>query len=254
LAQIPVVRALAEASVGGLAGLYVGGSVASGDYRPGVSDIDAVALVERPPGRALREAITVRHQQLVRDVPGAAGLHCVYVPRPAVEDVAAKHWTWAFDELFRRPLSGIARAELLADPVVVSGPAPATWLPAMGADDLRAAARAELTGYWSRAVRKRAIWEQDVYVDQGATTVARADLTILEGRLVTKSAALAHLPALGLSADIVDEVTRRRAGESVPMTPEQRSARAIVVRRFVATHIDRLGRPTGVAGCGYAGS
>jgi hypothetical protein len=252
LAQVPVVRALAEAL--DLAGLYVGGSVASGDYRPGVSDIDAVALLERPPDRALRDTITARHQQLARDLPGAAALHCVYVPRPAAEGVAMKHWTWAFDELFRRPLSGIARAELLADPVVVSGPAPATWLPAMGPDDLRAAARAELTGYWRRAVRKPAIWQQDVYVDHGVTTVARADLTIGHGRLVTKAVALTHLPALGLPGDIVDEVVRRRAGESVAMTPEQRSARAVVVRRFVATHIERLGRPTGVAGCGYAGS
>jgi hypothetical protein len=248
LAQVPAVRALAKASGPELAGLYVGGSLASGDYRPGVSDIDAVALLERAPDRARRAAITARHQCLLREVPGAAALHCVYVPRMQAQDPLVKHWTWAFEELFRRPLSGIARAELLADPVVVSGPAPTTWLPGMSPDDLRTAARAELSGYWRKAVRDGAIWEQDVYIDHGVTTVARADLTIREGRLVTKSAALTHLPALGLPTDIVDDVVRRRAGEAVPMTAEQRSARATVVRRFVAAHVERLGCPSGVAG------
>ncbi|HEU4998786.1 MAG TPA: nucleotidyltransferase domain-containing protein [Lapillicoccus sp.] len=241
LEQVPAVVDLAADLADEVTGLYVGGSVASGDYRPGVSDIDAVALVERVPDRAQRDGISARHRQLVREVPGAAALHCVYVARPVAQDPARRHWTWAFDELFRRPLSGIARAELLADPVVVCGPAPSTWLPPLGPDDIRAAARAELTGYWRKAVRKRAIWEQDVYVDHGVTTVARADLTIDRGRLVTKSAALSRLLELGLPADIVDGVVRRRAGESVPMAPEERSARAAVVRRFVAAQIERLG-------------
>jgi hypothetical protein len=254
LEQVPVVGALAEVSSGQLTGLYVAGSVASGDFCPGISDIDAVALLETSPDRVAREAITARHRRLVRDVPGGADLHCVYVPRATAASPALKHWTWAFDELFRRPLSGIGRAELLADPVVVLGPAPSTWLEPMGPDDIRSAARTELTGYWRKAVRKRAIWEQDVYVDHGVTTVARADLTIREGRLVTKSTAIAHLESLGLSPDIVDQVVRRRAGETVSLTAEQRSTRAIVVRRFVAGQIERLGGPTGVAGCGYAGS
>ena len=235
LGPVPVVLDLANGLAQEVAGLYVGGSVASGDYRPGISDIDAVALVDRVLGPAQRRTITALHHRL-----DASALHCVYVGRPVAEDPAAKHWTWAFEELFRRPLSGIARAELLADPVVVHGPAPATWLPPMSSDAIRAAAVADLTGYWRTAVRKRRIWQEDVYVDQAVTGVARADLTVTNGRLVTKSEAIAHLPGLGLREDIVDGVVRRRAGDDTSLTPEQRSERAVTVRTFVAHHLDRL--------------
>ena len=92
-----------------------------------------------------------------------------------IGDVTHRHWTWAFGELFRRSLSRIARAELLADPIVVLGPAPPSWLPPMSSQELRDGARAELAGYWGRALRKRAIWNQDVYVDLGLTVWARAE-------------------------------------------------------------------------------
>ncbi len=240
LAPVPAVAALASALGDVVDGLYVGGSVASGDYHPAVSDIDAVALVGDPLGPAARRALTHTHQELSRARVNAAGLHCAYVVRRYVGDVGHRHWTWAFDELFRRPFSGIARAELLADPVVVRGPHPSEWLPAMDVDDLRDAARAELSGYWTTALRKRAIWRQDVYVDHGVTTVARADLTIRDGRLVTKTEAIAHLAELGLPPEILAGVRRRRAGDDVSISPADREARGDDVRRFVRAQIARL--------------
>jgi len=153
--QVPVVRAL-ETRLGGLTtGLYVGGSVATGDYRAGVSDIDVVALMAGTPDRATRRLLAGTHRELVAAEPDGAALHCVYVPSDRAQEPTRRHWTWAFEELFRRPLSGIARAELLADPVIVSGPPPATWLPAMGPDDVRGAAAAELSGYWSGSCASR---------------------------------------------------------------------------------------------------
>jgi hypothetical protein len=245
LTQAPAVVELATRLSSLTTGLYVGGSLASGDFRPGVSDIDAVALVEQPPNPEARRTITAEHRRLVGDVPDGAALHCAYLSRRHVAERGFRHWTWAFQELFRRPFSGIARAELLlADPIVVSGPAPSTWLPPMGPDDLRDAARAELSGYWLTTVRKRAVWQQDVYVDQGLTTVARADITIAEGRLVTKSEAIAHLADLGLPAEMLDGVTRRRRGERVAVAALERRERAEVVRRFVADEIARLTQAT----------
>jgi len=240
LAVVPAVVELAARLATDVDGIYVGGSVATGDYRPGVSDIDAVALVAQPPSPSARGHLVAVHRQLMRDVPGAAALHCVYVSRRHVDDPRFTHWTWAFEELFRRTFSGIARAELLAGPVVVRGPAPPTWLPAMSPDALRAAARAELSGYWHTAVRKRAIWDRDVYVDHGLTTVARADITVEHGRLATKTEAIAHLADLGLPERIRVEVEQRRKGVAVPLTAPQRTERARTVRRFVRDHIERL--------------
>lgn len=109
LAAAPVVLDLSKALEGVVVGLYVGGSLATGDYRHGISDIDAVALIDRPPTPTTRSAVAQAHQRLAHDVDGGDALHCVYVPSNDAADVTSKHWTWAFGELFRRPLSGIAR-------------------------------------------------------------------------------------------------------------------------------------------------
>jgi len=140
-------------------------------------------------------------------------------------------WTWD---------ATVPRAELLADPVVVHGPTPVRWLPAMSVADVRDAARSELNGYWTRALRRRAIWQQDVYVDHGVTTVGRADLTIHDGRLVTKTEAIAHLADLGLPAEIIEGVRRRREGEDVRISAAERDQRAETVRAFVRSQIRRL--------------
>lgn len=221
-------------------GLYVGGSLATGDYRPGVSDIDGVALVASTPAPAVRAQLVEVHRRLALEYPGGPALHCVYVSLTDVEDRRRAHWTWAFGELFRRPVSAIARAELLADPIIVTGPPPSSWLLPTSREELRDAARAELSGYWARALRKQAIWSQDVYVDLGLTVWARAEATISEGLLITKSEAIDRMAARGVPADVVDGVRRRRAGQAVTLTDDQRSARAVVVRRFLTDEFDRL--------------
>jgi len=52
-----------------------------------------------------------------------------------------------------RILSGIARAELVRFGYAVLGRSPLEVLPGMSDDDVRDAARAELTGYWAWAAR-----------------------------------------------------------------------------------------------------
>jgi hypothetical protein len=240
LKPAPAVAALAEAVSGIVAGLYVCGSVATRDYRPGVSDIDGVAMMETVPRPAIRAELTAIHERLAQEFEEAAALHCVYVSADQVTDVTLPHWTWAFDDLFRRPMSRIARAELLADPVIVFGPRPPSWLPPMSGDELRDGVRAELAGYWSRALRKRAIWNQDVYVDLGLTVWARADATLSEGVLITKSEAIARMAERGVPRDVVDGVARRRAGQQVVLTDEERNQRAVVVRRFLRHEFARI--------------
>jgi hypothetical protein len=234
---------LARALEGVVLGLYVGGSLATGDYRNGISDIDAVALIHRSPTPATRSVLTEAHQRLAHHVDGGDAVHCVYVPSTDAVDVTSKHWTWAFGELFRRPLSGIARGELLTDPIVVFGPNPTSWLPPLGLDALREAARAELAGYWTRALRKRSIWLQDVYVDIGLTVWARADATIKDGTLITKTEAIARLAGSGVPQDIVDGIACRRQGEQVHLGEDERQARAVVVREFLTQEIARLIAP-----------
>jgi len=109
--------------------------------------------------------------------------------------------------------------------------------------ELRDAAREQLTGYWMRALRKRAIWHSDVYLDLGLTVWARAEATITEGRLITKREAIGRMRERGVPGEIVDEVERRRSGHSVVLSDEQRESRALTVRQFLTFEFARLLKP-----------
>ena len=226
--------------VAGVTAFWVAGSLASGDYHPGVSDLDLVALVRSPLDEQQQHALADLHEDLVRTDDRAAKLHCDYLAATEVDDVGAEHVRWAHGELYRHPLSGIARAELLRFGTTIYGPAPGDVLPPVGDADLAAAVRGELTGYWTDALGKPHLWLQDVYVDIGLFTLARAEATLREGRLVTKQEALPRLAGLGVDPDLVAELTRRRQGEPVHLSARQRLARARQVRRVMTRGIARL--------------
>jgi hypothetical protein len=118
----------------------------------------------------------------------------------------------------------------------------------MSSDELRDAARAELACYWTRALGKRDIWLQDVYVDIGLTAWTRAEATITEGVLITKSAAIDRMNDRGVPADVVGGIRRRRNGERVDQSEDERRRRAAVVRTFLRVHVERLLHCTTVEG------
>jgi hypothetical protein len=105
---------------------------------------------------------------------------------------------------------------------------------------LRAAVRAELTGYWKRALRWPWVWLTDWCVDLGLLTLARAEAALKEGRLITKRDALDRLDRFGVPADLVHQISRRRQGESTPLRITQRLRRACTARRLVARGLRTL--------------
>jgi hypothetical protein len=228
----------------GAVALYVGGSLASNDYRPGISDLDLVAVVGEPLDDGQQEKVAAIHRDLIAREPAAAKLHCVYVPARELADVSAPHLTWAFGELFPRPFSGVARAELHGPGFAVFGPPPAEVIPPVPPGDLREAARHELSGYWTRALRWPRVWLKDVYVDLGLYTLARADATLAGDGLITKREALTRLGRFGVPARLAGEMRRRRAGETVPVPPVYRLRRAFLVHHLMAKGIrSQLRRP-----------
>jgi nucleotidyltransferase-like protein len=212
-------------------GLYAHGSLALGDYRPGISDLDLVAVLPSvDPGELER-----LHREL--DAPR---LHCAYVARPLIADVDQEHPTWASGELYPRPLSGIARAELHRHGLVLDGPPVAEVFPPVSSAELRAAVREELSGYWSTALTWRKAWLKDVYADLGPLVLARAEAALAEDRLITKREAITRLDRFGVPARHIDELTRRRAGETVTVPVAWRVRRARLVRGLVARGIADL--------------
>src|SRR5579875_3107866 len=224
----------------GAIALYVGGSLASGDYQPGISDMDLTAVIRERFDDGQRQRLTAVHRDLMDRHPAAAGLHCVYVPAGELADVSAPHATWAFNGMFDRLLSGMARAELLGPGFAVFGPPAAELIPPVPAGALREAARQELSGYWTRALRRYKIWLTDLYVDLGLTVLARADATLSGDGLITKQEAIARLDRFGVPARLIDEMRRRRSGQSVPVPPLYRLYRAVLVHHLMARGIATL--------------
>ncbi len=207
--------------LGWVTDLWVGGSLATGDYISGVSDLDLVAIVDGHADADRTAKLASVHRQLDQGIGSGRNLGCVYVDGARLGDVAATHPMWTHGTLVRRSLSGIARAELLVYGYAVIGRPPLDVLRPMSPDDVRDAARAELAGYWARAVRHPWWWLDPVMPDLGLTSMARARYAISTGHLLTKTRAI---DAAKAPEWYIDHMRARRRGEHV-VSPRIRSAR-----------------------------
>ena len=205
--------------------LLVAGSLATGDYVPGVSDLDLVAVVDGQIDEQREARLIHVHQELDRGMAAGADLGCVYVEESRLTDLAVLHPTWTHGGLVRRILSGITRAELVRHGFAVFGRAPAELLPPMTDDQVRAAARAELRGYWTWAARRPHMWLSPVIADLGLTSMVRGRHALRTGKLLTKTEAIHQAEA---PSWLVDDLLARRRGEHV-VSPRVRTG-------FIAWH------------------
>jgi hypothetical protein len=219
----PVVGELAREleGLGWVTDLLVGGSLATDDYIPHVSDLDLVALVDGPVDSTRQIMLSAMHRGLDEGAGAGLSLGCVYVNGARLLDADARHPTWTHGALVERILSGVARAELVRHGYAIFGREPRQVLPAMSDDDLREAARAELTGYWSWAARRPTLWLNPIITDLGLTSMARGRHTLATGELLTKSRAIERADA---PAWLIDQMRARRRGEDVT-SPRLRAAR-----------------------------
>lgn len=216
------VSALADrlTGLGWVTDLLVAGSLATGDYVPGVSDLDLVALTDGPVGQARQEVLTGLHGELDDGAARGVDLGCEYVDADRLADAGFLHPMWTHGSLVHRKLSGVARAELVRHGFAVFGRPPAAVLPDMTDDDVRRAARAELCGYWAWASRRPLMWLYPVIADLGLTSMARGRHALETGQLLTKTRAAeqAHAPAW-----LREQLQARRRGEQV-VSPRVRTA------------------------------
>jgi Nucleotidyltransferase domain len=210
----PAITALAArlASLPWVSDLWVAGSVATGDYVPGVSDLDLVAVVSGPVDHEREAMLVDLHREL--DLVEAAGtdLGCVYVDAGRLPDRAAVHPTWTHGVLVQRIVSGVTLAELGRHGFAVLGRAPSEVLPPITDDDVRAAARAEVCGYWAWASRRPWMWRSPVIADLGLTSMARGRYAVRHGELLTKSGAIEEVRAPDW---LIEQLRARRRGEHV---------------------------------------
>src|SRR5690349_16989731 len=167
-----------------LTALWAHGSLALGDYVPGRSDLDLVALIDAPADDCQRQDLQRSHESLIRDEPLAAGLHCTYLVESERDDPGRSHLTWAHAELFERPVSPVSRRELHQGGLCLLGPAPALVLPSITDAELADFIRRDLFDYWYPHTSQAELWLRDIWVDLGMLTLARAVVTLRDGRLI----------------------------------------------------------------------
>lgn len=223
-----------------LAALWAHGSLAGGDFQPGRSDFDLVALVSADIADAQRQQLRHAHEVLIADAPLADKLHCSYVICSQLADVGQDHLTWAMGELFDRPVSPVSRRELTTGGLRLHGVAPAAVIPPVTDRELADYIRGDLRDYWYPATEDHARWLHDIWVDLGLLTLARATVTLQDGRLITKREALDVLAGLVAPADVLRDIYRRRYGIDAPISAQWRTRRAELARAFVRTGIERV--------------
>jgi hypothetical protein len=148
--------------------------------------------------------------------------------------------TWAHDGLMRRPVTPVTRRELHAFGLVLHGKPPEDLLPPLLDRELHDFVVRDQKEFWRPAVRKARLWKQDVWVDLGMVTFARATVTLREGRLISKREALDLLPGLGAPVEVVEDIRRRRYENPAPPTEEWTARRGELTRDYLGPAMDAL--------------
>lgn len=238
-----------------LHGLYLYGSLTTGDFSPAASDIDLLAVTERRPDGAVRDRLTALHLELAGRGGPYARLNCLYVPDGTLADPELLHVYWYGDRFTQWQLKVLTMAELRHSGQALHGPWPPPGLPDVSISKVREHARGELTGYWRGLTYRPRIWLQDRWVDFALITLARSAAVLRDGALITKSQAIARLGDFGVPPSLADEISRRRAGESVRVAARHRLVRAVRARHIMAAGIrdltaapwrNKMSRPSGI--------
>jgi Nucleotidyltransferase domain len=227
-----------------LPGLYLYGSLTTGDFSPAASDIDVIAVVGHEPSEVSLE----RLESLHRDLAGAGGayarLNCLYVPAGTLGDSERLHPYWYGDRFTQWQVKVMTMAELAHSGRALHGPWPPPDLPEVSLGELRAHLREHTGDYWPEMLGRSEIWVQDKWVDHALVSLPRVAAVLRDGELITKSQAIGRMADFGVPDWLSDQVRRRRAGEEVRVTDEQRQARARLTQQIMSDGVRELsGQP-----------
>lgn len=225
---------------GGLVGLYLYGSLTTGDFSPARSDIDVIAILAQDADEIAVRDLGRLHAALAAADDPAGRLHCLYVPAHGAGDPEALRTYWYGTRMTQWQLKVLTRAEL-RDGLSLHGPWPPPGITAPSTGEVQAAVHAEITGYWRRMARRRRIWLSDSWVDFGLVTLPRAEAVLTGGTLITKSQAISRLAGFGVPAGLAAQISGRRAGETIRVPALQRISRGYLARRIMQRGVRRLG-------------
>jgi predicted nucleotidyltransferase len=241
------------AARGDLVGVYVYGSLATGDYSPACSDIDVIIMVEREPDKAALRELAELHKALLTSSGGAAErLNCLYVPVEAGPDPDRLHNYWFGNRMTQWQLKVMTQAELVSAGGALYGPWPPPGIAPVPVEVIQAAVYEEITGYWRHIAGRARLWLQDTWVDHALTVLPRAEEVLATGDLITKSEAISRFTDFGVPESLAQEIRHRRDGQAVTLSIAGKIRRAYTARRIMKRGVRKLSswRRSGAADCG----
>jgi len=186
-----------QAVLGGhFVGLYLYGSLASGDFDPERSDIDFVVVTDGGLPEELILALEAMHARLwAGGGKWALKLEGAYVPRGALRryDPASAPRPCVNEGRFytvrEEPDWIIQRHVLREQGVVVAGPPLAPLIDPVSPEDLRGAVRGYLREWWAPMLEDPARLRSREYQAYAVLSMCRAVYTLEHGAIVSKGAA-----------------------------------------------------------------
>jgi hypothetical protein len=217
-----------------LVGMYLYGSLATGDFSAATSDIDFVVVTEGDVSDAEVDALAAMHARLAARGGWLASLEGSYIPRASLrrwDPADARHPHLSHDRPFQREEHGadwvIQRHVLREHGVVISGPPPRAWIDPVTPAQLREAVVALLGDFWAGHGCSDAFLRERAYQVFAVQTMCRALHTLEHGEIASKPAA-ARWALDALPAELRPAVARALAFPDGDQTDELEGTRALI--------------------------
>jgi hypothetical protein len=98
----------------------------------------------------------------------------------------------------------------------------------------------DLESFWLPSLDHPERWDRDIWVDLGLLTLARATVTLRDGKLITKARALCVLTELGAPPEVVEDIRQRRYGNPGPASQQWIDRRAELTLTFLRPAIEQV--------------
>ncbi|HEU5348901.1 MAG TPA: aminoglycoside adenylyltransferase domain-containing protein [Ktedonobacterales bacterium] len=180
-----------------LVGVYLYGSLSSGDFDPASSDVDFLAVTSGTISDEKFEQLRAMHERIAaKDLPFATRLEGSYIPQDALrsyDPTTAWHPTigvdWPLQIGFHNINWVIERAIVRERGVVLWGPPPAVLIDSVSPQQLREATCQQITAGWRDRIHDEAWLRPRAYSAFAVLTLCRALYTIQHGTYCSKPAA-----------------------------------------------------------------
>jgi len=177
-------------------GMYLYGSLASGDFDPQRSDIDFVVATDADLPHEAFLALKAMHARIRDGSPWAARLEGDYIPREALrrhDPARARYPHLGMDGHFDVEEHGsggvIGRYLLRESGLALTGPPPHALIDPVGPDGLRRATLDNLHEWWALMLHDSARLQSGEYRAYAVLTMCRTLYTLRHGAVVSKAEA-----------------------------------------------------------------